>query len=109
MTDSFEESGDRLRAEHFISGTKSEDTSDPDFHPSVLPSAKSNLEQKTYVNRRKEEPAGDLNESDFSSSWAAAVVATSTKNPLSSKLQDYKICLPGNGPQMFVQWETMSR
>ena len=106
----------RLCSEHFISGSKSDDPTDPDFHPSVFPSAKSSHNQKTCVYRRRgasgakdKEPTGDFNESDFSSSVAAAAFSTCTNDTHSSKPQDYNICLPGNGPQMFVQWETMSR
>ena len=92
-----------------IRGVKNDEATDPILDPSVFSSAESSNNQTTCVTTRRcgsgtRESAGDLDESDFSTSLLAAPA-----NDAPSRSQNYNISLPGIGPQMFVQWEAKSR
>ena len=82
---------------------KGDDPPDPDFHPTVS-NHEISVNRKSTFSQAKE-PAGDLNESDFSHTE----LPTSTRDPLTSRPKDYNFCIPGCVPQMFVQWEANSR
>ena len=89
-----------------IRGIKSNETSDPVLDPLVFSSAESSRNQETSTRRYDSgarQSAGDLDESDFSTSLLTA----SANDALSQRSQNYN--LPGIGPLMFVQWEAKSR
>ena len=89
-----------------IRGVKDDEPSDPVLDPSVFSSAESSRNQETSTSKYRSgarESAGDLDESDFSTSLLAAP----SNDALSLRSQNYN--LPGIGPQMFVQWEAKSR